>query len=341
MVCGLGAWLPPNLVTNDDLAARLDTTDDWIRSRTGIRQRYHVPTGMATSELAVQAGSRAMESAGVSDVDLVVLATDTPDRPVPGTAPTVADRLGLRGRGAVDLNAACSGFLYGLATGAGLIATEAADRVLVIGADANTPAMNPADRNTFPLFGDGAGAVVLRAGVAGEPGALGRFTLGSDGSLADLMTIRAGGSAQRSSRQPPAEEDVYFTMQGRQVFAHAVTRMVESVRTALDLAGWRHAEVDVLVAHQANLRILRAVAEQLDLTPEQVPIQIDMVGNTVGASVALALAHSARSGALRAGQRTVLVSFGAGATWAATTLHWPQIDVSATRFPYEDDWSHA
>lgn len=341
VIAGLGAWVPPNLVTNEDLAGRLDTTDEWIRTRSGIGQRYHVPPGLHTSDLAVAAGQRAMASAAVSDVDCVVLATETPDRRVPGTAPVVAERLGLRGRGALDVNAACSGFVYGLATGAGLIATGTAATVLVIGADTNSLYLDPADRSLYPLMGDGAGAVVLRRGDRAEPGALGPFTLGSDGSLVDLITSPGIGSEQRSSGEPMTAADVHTTMQGRAVFEHAVVRMSDAVGTALELAGWPRAELDRVVAHQANLRILRAVGRRLGLTDDQVPIHLDRVGNTVAASIPLALADATRSGGLKAGHRTALVAFGAGASWAATTVHWPELDLSATHFPYDHTGSTA
>ena len=328
MVCGIGSWLPPRLVTNDDLAARLDTSDAWIRSRTGIGQRYAVPPGMATSHLATEAGSRALRSAGVTKVDFVLVATTTPDRPCPATAPEVAQRLGMAGTPAFDIAAVCSGFLYALAVGAGLIASGAAHRVLVIGAEAFTTILDPDDRTTVAVFGDGAGAVVLRAGHPDEQGALGAFSLGSDGSLADLITVRAGGSLQRSTGVRPALADTYFSMQGQQVFAHAVARMAAAAREALDLVGWKADEVDRMVAHQANLRILHAVAEQLDLPRERLVIHLDRVANTAAASIPLALADSVASGTLLPGQRVLLAAFGGGATWGAMTLIWPALETA-------------
>lgn len=196
VISGIGAWLPPDVVGNDDLAARMDTSDEWIRTRTGIRTRHFVSAGMPTSHLAAEAGARALQSAGTADVDAVVLATTTPDRPCPATAPEVARRLGLTGRPAFDVSAVCTGFLYALTTAAGMIASGAAEQVLVIGAEAFSTLIDPQDRSSGVVFGDGAGAVVLRAGAPDEPGALGRIVLGSDGSLADLITVRAGGSEQ-------------------------------------------------------------------------------------------------------------------------------------------------
>src|SRR4051812_31465719 len=222
VICGLGASLPPRVVTNAMLAERLDTTDAWIHTRTGIRQRHVVDTGVATSDLAVEAGRRALHSAGVRDVDMVVLATTTPDHPCPATAPDVATRLGLGSVPAFDIAAVCSGFVYGLGVGAGAILGGLGDRVLVIGAEAFSTILNPEDRTTAPIFGDGAGAVVLRRGEASEPGALQRFDLGSDGELSELIAIPAGGSRQRSSGLPPDPDDRFFRMQGRPVFKHAV-----------------------------------------------------------------------------------------------------------------------
>ena len=325
VLCGIGAWLPPRVVTNHELAARLDTSDEWITSRTGIRQRHVVSPGMATSRLAVEAGVRALSSAGLNAVDAVVLGTTTPDRPCPATAPVVAARLGMPGIPAFDVAAVCSGFLYAAATAAGLLATGVAGTVLVIGADAFSTILNPADRTTAVIFGDGAGAVVLRAGDPDEPGAFGSFDLGSDGRLTDVITVRAGGSEQRSTDAAPPASDGYFSMQGREVFGTAVTRMAGSVRTVLDAAAWQAGDVDWLVGHQANQRILHATAEQLDIPAERAVIDLDRAGNTAAASIPLALQHAAGTGRLRPGHRVALVAFGGGATWGATTLRWPDI----------------
>lgn len=325
VISGIGAWLPPDVVGNDDLAARMDTSDEWIRTRTGIRTRHFVSAGMPTSRLAAEAGARALQSAGTADVDAVVLATTTPDRPCPATAPEVARRLGLTGRPAFDVSAVCTGFLYALTTAAGMIASGAAEQVLVIGAEAFSTLIDPQDRSSAVVFGDGAGAVVLRAGDPGEPGALGRIVLGSDGSLADLITVRAGGSEQPHPHPDADPADRYFSMRGREVFGHAVTRMTESARAALAHTGWQPDDVDRLVGHQANLRILHAVAEQLDLPVERLVIHLDRVGNTAAASIPLALAHAHGTQDLAPGARVVLAAFGGGATWGATALTWPAL----------------
>ncbi|GAA3075450.1 hypothetical protein GCM10020000_70760 [Streptomyces olivoverticillatus] len=267
VIAGLGAWLPPRVVTNDDLAARLDTTDSWIRERTGIRERRRVGAGMATGDLAVEAGRLALKASGSDSADTVVLATTTPDRPCPATAPEVAARLGLSGAAAFDVSAVCTGFLYALAAAAGLVATGTAERVLLIGAEAYSTILDPDDRTTAAIFGDGAGAVVLRAGRPEEPGAVGRCVLGSDGDHSDLIRIPAGGSRQRSASGPADPQDHYFRMDGRKVYRHAVERMTAAAHQALAAAGWTADEVDRLAAHQANARITDAVAERLGVPP--------------------------------------------------------------------------
>jgi 3-oxoacyl-[acyl-carrier-protein] synthase-3 len=324
---GLGGYVPPTAVTNAMLAEHLDTTDEWIRTRTGIGRRFVAGPGVSTSDLAVEAGRRALTSAGVSEVDTVVLATSTPDHPCPATAPEVASRLGLGDVAAFDIGAVCTGFVYALATAAGMIAAGISRSALVIGADTFSTILNPTDRTTRAIFGDGAGAVVLRTGTQDEPGALLGFDLGSDGTLAELITVPAGGSAQRSSGEPAAGDDHYFTMQGKAVFRNAVERMSKSSATLLAQVGWRAEEVDRLVAHQANVRILNAVADDLGLAEHQTVVNLDKVGNTVAASIPLALVDALTTGNLQAGQRVVLTAFGGGLTWGSSALRWPELSV--------------
>lgn len=325
VITGLGSWTPPRVVSNEELSARLATSADWIHTRTGIQQRRVVEPGVSTGDLAAEAGRRALKSAGHDTVGAVVLATTTPDYLCPATAPEVASRLGLGGVAALDVGAVCTGFVYALATAAGMISIGIVDRVLVIGADTFSTILDPTDRTTTAIFGDGAGAVVLQAGEPTEPGALGPFNLGSDGELAELIQIPAGGSRQRSTGVPAAADDYYFQMQGRPVFKNAVLRMTESARAALRGAGWHPGEVDQFVGHQANARILTAVAEELGIRPERIVRNIDWVGNTAAASIPLALADAARTGQLKAGHRVLLTAFGGGLTWGSTTLRWPTI----------------
>jgi 3-oxoacyl-[acyl-carrier-protein] synthase-3 len=325
VIAGIGSSLPVSVVTNDMLAQRLDTTDDWIRRLTGIRNRHWIDPGQATSDLAVEAGARAVESAGGEPPQAVVVATTTPDRPCPATAPVVATRLGLPGVPAFDVAAVCSGFLYGLASGAGLIAAGIAERVLVIGADTISTILDPADRSTGVIFGDGAGAAVLRAGQPSEPGAIQAIDLGSDGSGVDLITVPAGGSRQRSTGSAAATADTYLKMAGREVFRESVIRMVESCQSVLARTGWTVDDVDRLVPHQANLRIMHHVADRLGLARDRAVVDLDRVGNTSAASVPLALAHAAADGTVQPGHRLLLTAFGGGLTWGSATLVWPDV----------------
>jgi 3-oxoacyl-[acyl-carrier-protein] synthase-3 len=326
VLAGLGGYTPPAVVTNEELAARLGVTDDWIESRTGIRQRHFVADGVATSDLAVEAGLRALKSAGESTVDTVVLATTTPDHPMPATAPAVAARLGLTGVAAYDLNAVCAGFVYALANAAMQIRSGLAERVLVIGADVYSSIVPLDDPVIGPLFGDGAGAVVLRAGEPGEPGSLAAFDLGSDGELAELIMIPGGGSRQRAGGRAADPSAMYFTMQGKRVFTAAVTRMTQSSRVVLAKLGRDTSEVDRIVGHQANARILRAIARQLDVPEDRLVMNIDRVGNTSAASIPLALTDAVREGTLTPGHFTLLTAFGGGLAWGSTALTWPYLE---------------
>ncbi|MEU2172250.1 beta-ketoacyl-ACP synthase III [Micromonospora chersina] len=326
VICGLGYWLPARVVSNAELCTRLDTSEEWIVRRTGISRRRWVDPGEATSDLAVEAGKAALKSAGGGSVDAVVLATTTPDYRCPATAPEVAARLGLGGVAALDVSAVCSGFLYGLATAAGFIAADVAERVLLIAADAFSTLLNPDDRTTQPLFGDGAGAVVLRRGAVGEAGAIGPLVLGSDGDRSELITVKAGGS-----RHPmwglPAGDSRYFQMQGREVYRQSTRRMAEAATDALAAAGWRLDDVDRLIAHQANARISATLVELLGLHRDVVLQNVAEVGNTAAASIPVLLAQAVLDGSLRPGQRVLLTAFGGGLTWGATTLTWPELDI--------------
>lgn len=333
ILAGLGGWLPPSVVTNDDLTSTLDTTSEWIESRTGIRERRMVTDGLSTRDLAIEAGARALESARGVTVDTVVVATTSPDRLCPAVAPEVATRLGLGTVAAYDLASACSGFVYGLASATGLIASGVAEGVLLVGSEAFTTLVNPEDRVTRPIFGDGAGAVVLRRGTAQEPGALGPFDLGSDGDLADRLAIPGGGARQRAASglgldTVPVEE-WYLYMEGRTIFAQAVTRMTESSQAVLERCGWSCEEIDWFVGHQANVRILQAVARKLELPEEKIAVNIDRVGNTLTASVPLLLTDMVHGGHLEPGDRVLLSAFGAGLSWGSTVLVWPDVSVEA------------
>ncbi|MFD9440867.1 beta-ketoacyl-ACP synthase III [Streptomyces sp. NPDC060001] len=323
VVTGVGAYLPPRRVTNDELCSRLDSSDAWIRERIGIEERRRADAAMSTGDLALEAARRAMRSADVADVDTLVLATTTPDHHCPATAPAVAHRLGLRDAVAFDVTAGCAGFVHASAVAAGLISAGSARKVLVVGAETMSAIIDSDDRSTAPLFGDGAGAVVLEAGAGKQDGSLGPFVWGSDGSLADAIVIPAGGARERDRRDSAPAGDFFVHMRGNEVFRHAVRRMSQAARDAVKAAGWTLDEVDRLIVHQANGRIGASVADALGIPPERTPSNIAHVGNTAAASVPLLLAHAADEGQLKPGHRVLVVAFGSGLAWAATTLVWP------------------
>jgi 3-oxoacyl-[acyl-carrier-protein] synthase III len=318
---GLGTWVPPRVVSNDDLAQYLDTSDEWVRTRTGIAERRFADPGVSTMDLAYEAGARAIKSAGEAECDAVIVATTTPDRMCPGTAPEVATRLGLPHVAAFDVQAVCTGFVYALANAAGLIAAGISGRVLVIGAEVITPFVNPQDRATAVIFGDGAGALVVRAGEPDEPGAIGPFDLGSDGENSVLINVPAGGSRAPRARDNPAVEDFYLFMDGREVYRHAIPRMVTSSQKVLDEAGWKVEDIDRFVGHQANARILDAVGNRLGIPAERRTINLDRYGNTAAATIPLALADAH----LSVGQRVLITAFGGGLTWGSTLFTWPDL----------------
>jgi 3-oxoacyl-[acyl-carrier-protein] synthase-3 len=317
-ITGLGSYLPEKVVTNDDLSQRLDTSDEWIRTRTGIRERHYAAPEEATSDLAFEAARRALDDAGrvPSDVDVLIVATTTPDHPVPATAPIVAARLGLNCT-AFDLNAACSGFVYGLQVGSTLAA--AGSRVLLVGAETLTRYVDPDDRSIAVLFGDGAGAVVLEA----DPGAsIGPFDLGSDGSEVEILWMRAGGSREPFDPVLHAEASSRMSMRGGDVYRHAVSRMVGSSQAVLEAAGIGVEDIDLMVGHQANQRILEAVGQRLGVAEGVSHLTVDRHGNTSAASIPLALDDARREGRLRAGARVLLTAFGGGLTWGSCLLTW-------------------
>lgn len=325
VLCGLAGWVPPRVVTNEELSRRLDTSDDWIRTRTGISRRHFAEPGQATSDLAVEAGRRALRSAGAEAADAVIVATTTPDRSCPATAPVVASRLGLAGAAAFDVSAVCTGFVYGLASAAGLIAAGVAERVLLIGADTYSTIVDPQDRTNAIIFGDGAGAVVLRAGSSDEPGTVGHFDLGSDGTKEELIMVAAGGSRQRSTSAEVSSHDHHFSMRGKEVYRHAVTRMAASARATLTRADFKADGIDHFVPHQANLRILRSVADELGLPADRCVSNVESVGNTGAASIPLALADAASQHTIQQGERILLTAFGGGLTWGSCLLNWPAL----------------
>ncbi|ANP50428.1 3-oxoacyl-ACP synthase [Streptomyces griseochromogenes] len=317
VVAGLGTCLPRTEVGNAVLAEHLDTSDAWIRTRTGIAARRRVAPDVSMTDLACSAAAAALRSADRTAVDALVLATTTPDRPCPAAAPEVAHRLGQGAIPAFDVSAVCSGFVYAMATAAGLIGAGIADSVLVTAAEVYSRIVDPADRSTAVVFGDGAGAVVLRRGTSREPGALLAFDLGSDGAARELIHVPG-------EREQP-EGARWFRMAGRKVYLRAIEEMTNSALKVMKDCAWSPQTVGALVAHQANARIIEAVADRLRLPSDAAVCEIARVGNTSAASIPLALADAAEGGRLQPGSRTVLTAFGGGLTWGSAALTWPRL----------------
>ncbi|WP_327360537.1 beta-ketoacyl-ACP synthase 3 [Streptomyces sp. NBC_01296] len=326
VLAGLGAYVPPRVLTNAELCGQRPIGDEWIRTRIGVASR-RIADGEATVDLAVRAGRHALTAAGACAVGAVVLVTVSPDRLLPAGAPEVAARLGLGTVPAFDLTSGCSGFLYGLGVASSLFTAGTFDSVLLVASDVFSAFLDPQDWLMSAIFGDGAGAVVLRAGEAGTPGALGPFDLGSDGTQADLLEI-TGGGARAKKRKPAAPDEgssPYFRMDGPAVLKQAVVGMCDSVTRAVDRAGWLPGDLDLLIAHQANQRILDGLTAELGLAPGQVLSHIERYGNTAAASVPVLLAQAAAAGTLSPGLRVALTAYGAGLAWGSTTLVWPDV----------------
>ncbi len=319
-IAGWGMAVPERRVTNDDLSKIVDTNDEWITERTGIKERRVAGEGETTASLAIEAGLAAIKDAGIepSDIGLCIVATCTSEQPIPPTSSFVQEGLGLR-CGAFDIDAACSGFVYALVAGASMVASGAMGPVLVIGAETLTRVVDPLDRSTVILFGDGAGAVVLTP--SDEVGLL-AWDLGCDGSLTGLLGVPAGGSRMPSSEATLARGDNWLKMDGREVFRRAVRVIVDSARLALDRAGLTADDVALFVPHQANVRIIDSAANKLGISSERTFVNIDRYGNTSAASVPIALAEAADAGLLKAGDVVLLSGFGAGMSWASALVRW-------------------
>jgi 3-oxoacyl-[acyl-carrier-protein] synthase III len=318
-VAGCGAYLPQKIITNADLAARLNTSDDWIAQRTGIRQRHVAADGEFTSDLATAAAEAALKQAGMSgaDIDLLVLATTTPDHTFPATATLVQARIGMTRGAAFDIQAVCSGFVYALATADNFIKAGQVKTALVIGAETFSRILDWNDRGTCVLFGDGAGALVLRAGEGqGTVADRGVLTthLFSDGRHYKQLYVDGGPSATRTTG--------HVRMEGREVFRHAVVKMGEAVDAALAAAGIAGSDVDWLVPHQANLRIIDSMGQRLHLPPEKVVVTVDRHANTSAASIPLALAQAVSDGRIKPGHLVLLEAMGGGFTWGSALIRW-------------------
>lgn len=321
-ITGMGSYVPARILTNGDLEAMVETTDDWITSRTGIKERRLAAPDEATSDMAAQAGRRALASAGVrpDEVDLIIVATLTPDMQFPSTACLVQHRLGMTRAAAFDIEAACSGFVYALDVASHFVASHTYDTVLVIGAEKMSSVVDWTDRNTCVLFGDGAGAAVLQ----NRPNAHGLLTtcLGSDGAKASLLELPGGGSACPATADTVARRMHFLRMDGKETFKNAVNAMVSAGQEAMGRCGVSIADIKCIIPHQANRRILSAVAERLGAREDQVFVNVDRYGNTSAASVAIALDEAVAGGRIGRGDLVLLVVFGAGLTWGAALIEW-------------------
>lgn len=323
VIRGVGSYTPERVLTNADLEKMVDTTDEWIMARTGIRERRIARPDETTSDMGSEAAKRALAAAGVKaeDVDLILVATITPDMGFPNTACFVQKNIGAVNAFCVDLEAACSGFVYGLDMARNYIAAGSANTVLVIGAEKISCITDWKDRSLCVLFGDGAGAAVVQAADAGQRGIL-SSVLRSDGRLSELLMLPGGGSRHPASEQTLAAGLHFMKMDGREVFKHAVTCMTDVAKKALAQAGVAIEDVKLIIPHQANMRIISAIGDRLGGKPEQYFINLERYGNTSAASIILALDEAVRNNRLERGDKVLLVAFGGGFTWGATVLEW-------------------
>lgn len=321
-ITGVGAYVPSRVLTNADLEKMVDTTDDWITSRTGIKERHIAADNEYTSDLAAQAALRAMQDAGVTaeQVDLIIVATITPDMFFPSTACLVQAKIGARRAAAFDLEAACSGFIYGLEIAQQFIMSRTYDTVLVIGAEKLSTIIDWQDRNTCVLFGDGAGAAILQF----RPQSHGLLTavMGADGHKSELLCMPGGGSRCPATAQSVVARLHHLRMDGKETYKNAVQAMQTAAREALRRCDLTVSQIKCIIPHQANQRIIDAVADRLGATPEQMFVNVHKFGNTSAASVGIALDEAVRTGRVKRGDLILMVVFGAGLTWGAAVIEW-------------------
>jgi 3-oxoacyl-[acyl-carrier-protein] synthase-3 len=323
-VAGLGVAVPPGVLTNHDLTRMLDTSDQWIVERTGIRERHIAKPDQTVAMLSCEASIKALEQAGVGpkDLDSIVLATASPDRLLPATACDLQALLGAENAAAFDIGAACPGFIFALGVAQGLIASQQSETVLVVGAEKLSTITDFQDRSTAILFGDGAGAAVLRPASGKDGRGILSVFLKSDGRLAPLLYRPGGGSADPISEKVVCERSHYMKMAGREVFKAAVLAMAEACDEALRRAGLTADDVDLLIPHQANIRIIEATAKHAGMPMEKVMVNVDRYGNTSSASIPLALDQAIAEGRVKPGSILLLVAFGAGFTWGSAVIRW-------------------
>ena len=324
VILGTGSYAPDRILTNEDVAKMVDTSDEWIRARSGIRERRIAGPDEATSDLAIQAARRAFEDSGVkaSEIDLVVVATVTPDYPMPSTACIIQHKLGIPSTAACfDVNAACSGFIYAIDTACAMISSGRYSKALVIGAEKLSSVVDWQDRGTCMLFGDGAGAVVIGVSPKRGIGLIGT-KLGSLGEDTDLLIIPGGGSRTPTTPDSIARGEQFIKMKGKEVFKLAVRVMEEAARDILEQHGLAAHQIDLVIPHQANLRIIDAIAQYLELPVERFFVTVDRYGNTSAASIPIALDEARKAGRIKQGELTLLVAFGAGLTYGSALIRW-------------------
>jgi 3-oxoacyl-[acyl-carrier-protein] synthase-3 len=322
-IAGTGSYLPEKILTNDDLSKFVETSDEWIVTRTGIKERRIAGEGESTSHLGSKAAQKALEQAGMAaeDLDLIIVATITPDTLTPATACYVQQQLGATKAVAFDISAACSGFLYAMKIAKRMIESDAFKNALIIGSEKLSAFVNWEDRTTCILFGDGAGAAVLRAAEQGE-GRILATDIGTDGKQTHLLNIPGGGSACPITMDNAGEGLATLAMLGKEVFKHAVTRMKNSANLVIERAGLQPDDIAVVIPHQANLRIIDAIASRLAVPNDRVFVNLHKYGNTSAAAIAIALDEAHREGKMKRGDKIVMVAFGAGLTWAAAAIEW-------------------
>jgi 3-oxoacyl-[acyl-carrier-protein] synthase-3 len=321
-ILATGSYVPEKVLTNADLEKMVDTSDEWIVTRTGIRERRISSPEQASSDLAYEAAKKALAKANVSaeELDMIIVATVTPDMMFPSTACLLQDKLGAKKASALDVSAACTGFLYGIATGSQFVANGMYRYVLVVGVETLSKITNYKDRNTCVLFGDGAGAALL--GPVADGYGFQAFDLGADGSGGPLLAQPAGGSRIPASRESVEQNLHYITMAGGEVFKFAVRVMNQATEAVLDKAGVSKEEIDLLVPHQANLRIIDSAIKRFGLSEDKVAINLDRYGNMSSASIPVALDEAVEAGRLKEGDNVILVGFGGGLTWGAALCKW-------------------
>ena len=319
---GVGHYVPKKIVTNSDLEKLVDTSDQWITSRTGIKQRNIADESEATSDLAYRAAKMALKNSGMlpEDIDYIIVSTASPDMIFPSSACLVQSKLGAKNAGAFDLSAACSGFIYSLVVGSQMIATGMYNNVLVVGAETLSKFMDWSDRNTCVLFGDGAGAALL--GPVEEGRGLLASYLRADGNFGEMLQLPAGGAMMPAGPETIENRKHYIKMDGREVFKNAVRCMVEAVEKPLKKCGLSSSDIDILVPHQANQRIINSIAKKLKLKEEQLYVNLDLHGNTSSASIIIALSELVKSGRLKKNDLVAMTAFGSGYTWAGAVMRW-------------------